>query len=68
MTKNIAVVLAVGLMVIAAITGWALIQTVRDITAGPAAITGGVATQVEHLLHPTQVNYPHALSEIVEVS
>jgi uncharacterized protein DUF4230 len=67
MTKNIALILAVGLMVIAAITGWAVIETVRSVTAGPAAITGGLATQVDQLLHPTAVIYPDPVSVIVEV-
>jgi hypothetical protein len=67
MTKNIAIVLAVGLMIIAAITGWAIIDTVRNITAGPAAVTGGLATQVDQLLHPTPVVYPDPVSVIVEV-
>ena len=38
-----------------------------SLTAGPAAITGGVATQVDQLLHPTPVIYPDPVSVIVEV-
>jgi hypothetical protein len=67
MTKNIALILAVGLLIIAAITGWAVIETVRDITEGPAAVTGGLATQVDQLLHPTPKIYPDPVSVIVEV-
>lgn len=67
MSKNIFAVLAAGLLIIAAVTGWAMVNTIRSVTAGPAAVTGGIATQVDQLLHPTAVVYPDPVSVIVEV-
>jgi hypothetical protein len=67
MSRNLALVLVVGLLVIAGLSGWAIVNTVRDITAGPAAVTGGLATQVQQMLHPTPTIYPDPVTVVQEV-
>jgi hypothetical protein len=66
-TRNIALALVVGLLLIAGITGWALVNTVRGITSGPATVTGGLATQVQQFMHPTPTIYPDPVTVIREV-
>src|ERR1700687_5403141 len=47
MTRNLALVLVVGLLLIAGLAGWAIVNPVQGIAAGPATVTGGLATQVQ---------------------
>ena len=67
MTKNMALVLVVGVLAITAIVGWAVVSTVRSVTAGPAALTGGLATQVQQFMHPTPTIYPDPVTVIREI-
>ncbi len=69
MSKNTALGLAlvVGLLLIAGLTGWAVVNTVRGIAAGPATVTGGLATQVQQLMHPTPTVYADPVTVIREV-
>lgn len=67
MSKNIAIALVVGVLLIAGLTGWAIVNAVQGITAGPATITGGLATQVQQLMHPTPTIYPDPVTVIREV-
>ena len=67
MSKNVALALVVGFLVIAGLTGWAVVNTVRGITAGPATLTGGLATQVQQFLHPTPTIYPDPVTVVREV-
>src|SRR5262249_43337155 len=65
-----ALALIAGLLIIAGLTGWALVNTVRGLTAGPATVTGGLATQaqqLQQLLHPTPTVYPDPVTVIREV-
>jgi hypothetical protein len=67
MTRNIALGLVVGILLIAGLTGWALVNTVRGIAAGPATMTGGLATQVQQFMHPTPTVYADPVTVIREV-
>ncbi len=62
-----ALALVVGLLLIAGLTGWALVNTVRGIAAGPATVTGGLATQVQQLMHPTPTVYADPVTVVREV-
>ncbi len=66
-TKNWAVVLVVGLLLIAAITGWAVVNAVRGVTRVPEVVGGGVATQVQQFIHPTPTIYPDAVTIVKQV-
>jgi len=62
-----ATALVVGLLVIAAITGYALTNAVRNVTNTPATVVGGVATQVQQIFNPTPTIYPDAVTVILQV-
>ncbi len=62
-----ALALVVGILLIAGLTGWAIVNTVRGIAAGPATVTGGLATQVQQLMHPTPTIYPDPVTVVREV-
>ena len=67
MSRNIALGLVVGLLLIAALTGWAIVNTVQGIAAGPATVTGGLATQVQQLMHPTPTVYADPVTVVRQV-
>ncbi len=67
MSKNQATVLVVGLLVITAITGWAITSAVRNATNVPATVAGGIATQVQQFINPTPTIYPDPVSVILQV-
>jgi len=67
MSKPWGTVLVVGLLLIAAITGWSVINAVRDATRAPSNAAGGVATQVQQLLHPTPTIYPDPVTVVLQV-
>jgi hypothetical protein len=67
MTRNMALALVVGLLLIAALAGWAVVNTVRGIAAGPATLTGGLVTQVQQFLHPTPTIYPDPVTVVQQV-
>jgi len=62
-----ALALVIGLLLIAGITGWEVVNTVRSVAAGPATVTGGLATQVQQLMHPTPTIYPDPVTVVREV-
>lgn len=62
-----ALVLVVGLLVIAAVAGWAVVNTIRTVAAGPAQVTGGLATQVQQFMHPTPTVYPDPVTVVREI-
>ena len=62
-----ALALVAGVLAIAGLTGWALVNTVRSVTAGPATLTGGLATQVQQFMHPTPTVYANSATVVREV-
>lgn len=66
MSKTISTLLVIGLLVIAAFTGWGLVNTVREATGGPT-ILDGPATQVQQLFNPTPTIYPDAVTVVLQV-
>jgi hypothetical protein len=67
MSKNLATLLVIGLLLIAAFTGWGIINAVRNATRGPADLSGGVATQVQELFNPTPTIYPDPVTIVLQV-
>lgn len=64
----LSLVLVVGLLLIAAVTGWALINAAQDFfTIDPPNFGGGVATQVQQIVNPTPTIYPDPITIIREV-
>jgi len=67
MSKNLATILVVGLLLIAAITGYTLVNAARDIADAPATVAGGIATQVQQFIHPTPTIYPDPVTVVLQV-
>jgi hypothetical protein len=67
MDRPLSTILVIGLLVIAALTGWAIFNAVRDVTSIPQGLTGGVATQVQQIIHPTPTIYPDPVTVIKQV-
>jgi hypothetical protein len=67
MSKNMAGALVVGLLLIAAVTGWALVSAVRGVTNAPATAMGGIATQVQQIFNPTPTIYPDPVTVVLQV-
>lgn len=67
MPKSFAIVLVVGLLLIAALTGWGLVSAVREATEGPAELGSGVSTQIQQIIHPTPTIYPSAATVILQI-
>jgi hypothetical protein len=67
MSKNLATILVVGLLLIAAITGYTLVNAARDIADAPATVAGGIATQVQEIIHPTPTIYPDPVTVVLQV-
>jgi hypothetical protein len=67
MPKSVSTLLVIGLLVIAALTGWGLVSALRDAAQGPATITGGIATDVQSFLHPTPTIYPDPVTVVLQV-
>lgn len=67
MNKTLSTLLVIGLLVIAAMTGWAVFNAVRDVTEIPQNLTGNFATQVQQIIHPTPTIYPDPVTVIKQV-
>jgi len=67
MSKSWTNLLIIGLLIIAALTGWGLVDAVRQATRPSTAITGGLATQVQQLIHPTPTIYPNPVTVVLQV-
>jgi hypothetical protein len=67
MDRNLSSLLVIGLLVIAALTGWAIFNVVQDVTSLPQTLSGNVATQVQEIIHPTPTIYPDPVTVIKEI-
>ena len=67
MSKSWTNLLIIGLLIIAALTGWGIVDAVRQATRGPATVSGGLATQVHQLINPTPTIYPDPVTVVLQV-
>lgn len=67
MDRTLSTILVIGLLVVAALTGWAIFNAVRDVTMLPQTVGGGLATQVQEIIHPTPTIYPSPATVIKQV-
>ncbi len=67
MSKSWTNLLVIGLLLIAVVTGWGIVDAVRQATRGPAQIGGNLATQVQNFINPTPTIYPDPLTVILQV-
>ncbi len=66
-SRILSALLVVGLLLIAAATGLGIVSAVREAVRGPAEVTGGAATQMQELLHPTPTIYPDSVTIVSEI-
>lgn len=59
--------LVLGLLVVAAITGWGIVNAVRDASRQAVAPSVGVATQVQQLFNPTPTVYPDSITVVRQI-
>ncbi len=67
MDRTLSTLLVIGLLVVAALTGWAIFNAVRDVTDIPQSLAGNVATQVQLIVNPTPTIYPDPVTVIKQV-
>ncbi len=67
MSRWFANLLVVGLLLIAALTGWALVSSVREGVQSVTGPTGGVATEVQAFFNPTPTIYPDSVTVVRSV-
>ena len=67
MSKSWTNLLIIGLLIIAALTGWGIVDAIRQATRGPATVSGGLATQVQQLINPTPTIYPDPVTVVLQV-
>lgn len=67
MSRTAGILLVIGLLIIAAFTGWGVISAIQGATRGPADVSSGVATQVQEIFHPTPTIYPDPVTVILQV-
>lgn len=68
MQKNLTIFLAVGLLVIAALTGWGIVLAVRTATQPAADLTEDLATRAAQVIQPTPTVYLDAPAVVRAVS
>ena len=59
--------LVLGLLIIAAFTGWGIVNAVRQASQDAVAPSVGVATQVQQFFNPTPTIYPDSVTVVKQV-
>lgn len=67
MSRNQGFVLVIGILAVVALVGWEAVRAIQNVTAGPAAASKSIATQVQEVLHPTPTIYPSSQTVIVQI-
>jgi len=64
MSRNLTTVFVVGLLIIAAFTGYGIVRAVRTATEPARQLPDALATQAQNILHPTPTIYPNSATVI----
>ena len=67
MDRKLGIVLVVGLLLITAVTGYALVQALRQATDAPVSMVQGMATDVQQFINPTPTIYPDPVTVVLQV-
>lgn len=67
MSRSWSNLLILGLLVIAALTGWGIVNAIREASQQAVAPSVGIATQVQQLFNPTPTIYPDSITVIKQV-
>jgi hypothetical protein len=63
-SRTLTTIFVVGLLVIAAATGYGIVQAVRTATEPARTLPETVATEASHILHPTPTIYPDSVTVV----
>jgi Protein of unknown function (DUF4230) len=64
MSRTLTTIFVVGLLIIAAATGFGIVQAVRTATEPVRTLPESIATQASNILHPTPTIYPNSATVI----
>jgi hypothetical protein len=67
MSKSWSNLLVLGLLIIAAFTGWGIVNAIREASQQAVAPSVGVATQVQQFFNPTPTVYPDSVTVVKQV-
>lgn len=67
MSKSYGNLLVIGLLVIAAFTGWGIVNALREASQQAVAPSAGVATQVQQFFNPTPTIYPNGATVVRQI-
>jgi len=67
MSKSYGNLLVIGLLVIAAFTGWGIVNALREASQQAVAPSVGVATQVQQFFNPTPTIYPNGATVVRQI-
>ncbi|MGQ0604239.1 MAG: DUF4230 domain-containing protein [Anaerolineales bacterium] len=67
MSKSWSNILVLGLLIIAAFTGWGLVNAIREASQQAVAPSAGIATQVQQFFNPTPTIYPDSATVVKQV-
>ncbi|MBL8046397.1 MAG: DUF4230 domain-containing protein [Anaerolineales bacterium] len=67
MSKSYGNLLVIGLLVIAAFTGWGIVNALREASQQAVAPSASVATQVQQFFNPTPTIYPNGATVVRQI-
>ncbi|MCS6909886.1 MAG: DUF4230 domain-containing protein [Anaerolineales bacterium] len=67
MSRSYGNLLVVGLLIIAALTGWGIVNAIREASQRVTAPAAGAATQVQQFFNPTPTIYPDSVTVVRQV-
>jgi len=67
MSKSYGNLLVIGLLVIAAFTGWGIVNALREASQQAVAPSVGMATQVQQFFNPTPTIYPNGATVVRQI-
>jgi hypothetical protein len=67
MSKSWSNLLILGLLIIAAFTGWGIVNAIREASQQAVAPSVGIATQVQQFFNPTPTIYPDSVTVVKQV-
>lgn len=67
MSRSYGNLLVIGLLIIAAFTGWGIVNAIREASQRVTAPAAGAATQVQQLFNPTPTIYPDSVTVVRQI-
>jgi hypothetical protein len=67
MSRSWSNLLVIGLLIIAALTGWGIVNAIREASSQVVSPSVGVATQVQQFFNPTPTIYPDSVTVVRQI-